>query len=109
MKRSSPVYLFLAIMLGGCVSLPDNSDRVESHAFTDTQDTLLGINIRAQQSQGMAEQLIAEMEKSAFRLGLKEDEDGNEYLLWHGYEDKKPVTFDVEPYTGFWVGSVSEL
>jgi cardiolipin synthase C len=53
-------------------------------------------------AEGMAEHLDAAMEKGAFRLELKEDEDGDEYLLWHGYENGKEVTFDVEPYTSFW-------
>lgn len=53
-------------------------------------------------AEGMAEKLLADMEKGAFRLELREDEEENEYLLWHGYEDDKAVTFDVEPYTGFW-------
>jgi len=53
-------------------------------------------------AEGMADKLDADMEKRAFRLELKEDEDGDEYLLWHGYENNKPVTFDVEPYTSFW-------
>ncbi len=38
----------------------------------------------------------------AFRLELAQDADGSEELLWHGLVDGKPVTFDTEPYTGFW-------
>lgn len=39
-----------------------------------------------------------DIEKAAFRVEL----DGDDNLLWHGYENGKPVTFDVEPHTGFW-------
>ena len=38
----------------------------------------------------------------SFTLEVKIDEDGSEALLWHGFENNKPVTFDVDPYTGFW-------
>jgi putative cardiolipin synthase len=44
--------------------------------------------------------------EDAFRLELKTEisEDGydEEQLLWHGYENGQPVTFDVDPYTSFW-------
>ena len=46
----------------------------------------------------MAEGLDREIDRVAFRLEL--DEDGK--LLWHGYEDGRAVTFDVDPHTGFW-------
>ena len=48
----------------------------------------------------MADRFHEELEKDAFRLELKDQ--GSEQLLWHGYENGKPVQFDVEPYTGFW-------
>ena len=53
-------------------------------------------------AQGMAKSFDADMDKNTFTLELKVDEDGYEELLWHGYEDGEPVTFDVDPYTGFW-------
>jgi len=53
-------------------------------------------------AEGMAKKLDTNIEKNAFRLELREDENENEYLLWHGYENKKAVTFEVEPYTSFW-------
>ena len=42
------------------------------------------------------------VEKLAFRVELKRDQGGSEILLWHGFVDGKPQTFDAEPYTGFW-------
>ena len=56
----------------------------------------------SEMAQDMAEEFDADIEKLSFTLELKEDEDGHEELLWHGYENGDPVTFDVDPYTGFW-------
>ena len=53
-------------------------------------------------AQGMAKGFDADIEKHTFRLELKEDEDGDEELFWHGYEEGSPVIFDVDPYTSFW-------
>jgi len=53
-------------------------------------------------AQGMGEWFDRNVGKLAFRLELKTDEDGSETLRWHGFVDGKPVTFDTEPYAGFW-------
>jgi len=53
-------------------------------------------------AQSMAKNFDADIEKHTFTLELKVDEDGYEELLWHGFENGDPVTFDVDPYTGFW-------
>ncbi|MFV1993494.1 MAG: phospholipase D-like domain-containing protein, partial [Acidiferrobacterales bacterium] len=50
----------------------------------------------------MAKILIQDMEQHAFRLELDIDEDGYEQILWHGYDNDKAITFDVDPYTSFW-------
>ena len=50
----------------------------------------------------MARYFDSDVIADAFRLELSIDEDGDERLLWHGYEEGSPVTFDVEPYTSFW-------
>ncbi len=50
----------------------------------------------------MAMNFDRDITRHTFTLELKKDDDGNEELLWHGYEDDKPVTFDVDPYTSFW-------
>jgi len=46
MKIAKPFYRIIAIIfviyLGACASLPDNTDRLESHAYKDTQETALG-------------------------------------------------------------------
>jgi putative cardiolipin synthase len=53
-------------------------------------------------AESMANNFEIDIEKHTFTLELKKDEDGYEELLWHGYEDENPVTFDVDPYTSFW-------
>lgn len=53
-------------------------------------------------AEDMAKTFEDDIEKNAFRLELKEDKEGDEYLLWHGIENGEPVTFDVDPYTSFW-------
>ena len=50
----------------------------------------------------MAEGFDADIDRHTFRLELKTDNDGIERLLWHGFEDGEPVTFDVDPYTSVW-------
>jgi len=53
-------------------------------------------------AENMAKTFDEDITKHTFRLELKEDNDGDEYLLWHGYENGETVTFDVDPYTSFW-------
>jgi len=50
----------------------------------------------------MAEEFEDVIDKGAFRLELVTDEDYNEYILWHGYDDGEKVTFDHDPYTSIW-------
>lgn len=51
---------------------------------------------------GMSDWFDQNIDKIAFRLELKINENGTEQLLWHGLVDGKEHTFDVDPYTGFW-------
>jgi len=51
----------------------------------------------------IAEDFDADIDKDAFRLELVEDkEDGRSWIVWHGYRNGRPVTWDTEPNTGFW-------
>ncbi len=66
-------------------------------------NTEIGVVLASREiAEGMGEWFDENIGKLAFRLELKKDEDGSEELLWHGFTDGKPVTFDVDPYTGFW-------
>ncbi len=66
-------------------------------------NTEIGVVLASREiAQGMGNWFDENIEKLAFRLELKRDEDGSETLLWHGIVGGKPQTFDVDPYTGFW-------
>lgn len=41
-------------------------------------------------------------EKKAFRLELRTDEEGIEYIYWHGLENNEQRVWTAEPYTSFW-------
>ncbi len=43
MRHTLPAGLLLLLLLSGCASLPDNSHRSESFAYTDTQNTRYGM------------------------------------------------------------------
>jgi cardiolipin synthase C len=51
---------------------------------------------------GMGEWFDENIGKIAFKLELKKGKDKVERIVWHGFEDGKPVEFNTDPYTGFW-------
>jgi putative cardiolipin synthase len=51
---------------------------------------------------GMANWFDKNIEEIAFRVELKVDGNGNERLLWHGWENGKQVVYTNEPHAGFW-------
>jgi len=66
-------------------------------------NTEIGVVLTSREiAQGMGNWFDENIEKMAFRVELKRDENGSEALLWHGIVDGTPQTFDVDPYTGFW-------
>ncbi len=74
---------------------------LDPRSFYENSEIGLVIN-SSEMAQGMAKEFDADIEKHSFRLELQEDEEGDEQLLWHGYENGGPVIFDVDPYTSFW-------
>ncbi len=50
----------------------------------------------------MIESIEADNGHNSFRLELHTNKNGDEQILWHGYENGEPVTFDHDPYTSFW-------
>ena len=67
------------------------------------ENSEIGIIIKSPEiATSMAERFDRNIEKNAFRLELVTDEDGNDYILWHGYEDGNKVTFETDPYTSIW-------
>ena len=51
---------------------------------------------------GMGEWFDENIGKIAFKLESKKGKDKVERIVWHGFEDGKPVEFNTDPYTGFW-------
>ena len=41
-------------------------------------------------------------EQKAFRLELRTDEEGIEYIYWHGLENDKERVWTTDPHTSFW-------
>jgi len=67
------------------------------------ENSEIGVVIESpEMAAGMAEKFDQGIEKNSFRLELVTDEEDNEYILWHGYEDGEKVTFEVDPYTSIW-------
>lgn len=50
----------------------------------------------------MAEEFESVLETGVFRLELVTDEEENEYIIWHGFENGEPVMFEHDPYTSIW-------
>jgi putative cardiolipin synthase len=51
---------------------------------------------------GMGEWFDDNIVKIAFKLELHKGLDNVERIVWHGFDDGQPVTFNADPYTGFW-------
>jgi putative cardiolipin synthase len=75
---------------------------LDPRSFYENSEIGLVLNSR-EISERIARVYVDEIAKNAFRLELARDDDGDEYILWHGYKDGEPVTFDVDPYTSFWL------
>lgn len=75
---------------------------LDPRSFYENSEIGLMLN-SVEVSERIAKVFIDDIAKNAFRLELAKDEDGDEFLLWHGYKDGKPVTFDADPHTSFWL------
>ena len=66
-------------------------------------NTEIGVVLASKEiASGMSDWFDRNIERKAFRLELRTDEDGYEQILWHGLENGEQRVFDVDPYTGFW-------
>ena len=120
------------VSLAACASLPDNSGRLESHAYHDTQDTTIGrcFNSRAKSHTGesgfhlLGNGLDAFVARAALASVAERSIDTQYYMihndvvgslfidqLYKAAErgvrvrllvDDKQQTFYVDPYTSFW-------
>ena len=75
---------------------------LDPRSFYENSEIGLMLN-SVEVSERIAKVFIDDIAKNAFRLELAKDEDGDEYLLWHGYKDGEPITYDIDPYTSFWL------
>ena len=75
---------------------------LDPRSFYENSEIGLMLN-SVEVSERIAKTYVDNIAKNAFRLELAKDEDGDEFLLWHGYKDGEPVTFDADPYTSFWL------
>ena len=67
------------------------------------ENTEIGLMLNSKKvATTMADIISKDMNQLAFRLELHTDEEGFEEILWHGYENGNPITFDTEPYSSFW-------
>jgi cardiolipin synthase C len=66
-------------------------------------NTEIGVVLESMEiASGMSDWFDRNIERMAFRLELRTDEDGYEQILWHGRENGEQSVFDVDPHTGFW-------
>lgn len=66
------------------------------------ENTEIGLVLHSEKlAEDMVEDILGGLEKNTFRLEIIPGEDVDQ-ILWHGFEDGKPVTYEVEPHTGFW-------
>lgn len=67
------------------------------------QNTEIGVLIDSKEIANlMSTEIINNIEKAAFRVGLDVDADGSEHTTWTGLIDGEQTTLTTEPYTGFW-------
>ena len=66
------------------------------------ENTEIGVVLHSEKlAEDMVQSILDNLDRDAFRLELVDDDEVIQ-ILWHGYENGKPVTYDVDPYTGFW-------
>lgn len=67
------------------------------------ENTEIGVVIQSEAIAGrMTDWFDENIENIAFRLELKTESDGEEWINWYGIENGKEVKYTVEPHTGFW-------
>jgi len=67
------------------------------------ENTEVGVMLTSEVlAEQMAEGFDTIADEAAFRLELKKDEEGLEYILWHGLENGEQRTWGHDPHTSFW-------
>jgi len=68
-----------------------------------TENTEIGVVLTStEMAVEMSTWFDENIEQVAFRLELKKGKSGSGKVLWHGFENGKPRTFSVDPYTSLW-------
>ena len=68
-----------------------------------TENTEIGVVLAStEMAVEMSTWFDKNIEQVAFRLELKKGAGGSGKILWHGLENGKPRTFEVDPYTSLW-------
>lgn len=68
-----------------------------------TENTEIGVVFTSREiAADMAGWFDQNIDKIAFQLELTKGPGEKEEIVWHGFVNGKPKTFNVEPYTGFW-------
>jgi putative cardiolipin synthase len=67
-------------------------------------NTEIGVVLTSKEISGrLAGWFDQNIDRVAFRLALETDPEGDEKIVWHGWEDGEKVTYDEDPHTGFWL------
>lgn len=90
MIKNPLIIIVLLLLLSNCASLPENTNRNESYAFTDTQNTRLGKDVQAELKQSKAENgfvlLGSGLDAFVARAALAESAERSldvQYYLYH--------------------------
>ena len=68
-----------------------------------TENTEIGIMLQSEEIAAQMAGTFDQMtEQRAFRLGLRTDEEGIEYIYWHGLENDEERVWNTDPHTSFW-------
>ena len=67
------------------------------------ENTEIGIMVTSKEVADILADAFDQMvEKIAFRLELHTDEEGIEFIYWHGLEDGEERVWKADPHTSFW-------
>jgi putative cardiolipin synthase len=67
-----------------------------------TENTEVGIMLESEEVADDLTRVFNEViSTGTFRLELVTEEDGREFIVWHGLENGKPKTWNFDPYTSF--------
>jgi putative cardiolipin synthase len=67
------------------------------------ENTEIGLVIESKQmAERMARHIDKSLQQTTFQVKLVKNTEGADSLVWHGYEGDRSVTYNKDPYSGFW-------